>query len=239
MKQLLRIGVVAFIIFSFLLGILFSQSTYLFAESKKNTSNKIYAAADSKQITAVKKKPKKIKRRRTVYDQQAQCVGKLLNLSEEQTDTLKVIYRELRKSRKLELTKYPNKQDKEYKKIAYEIEKNARANLFEKMKEIMSIENAKKAIVPLASFNPRWDGYVAILASFGLKRDIKSKVIRHTLEYAIKYEKGKRTTRKGSINHSSGKKYLDKKLMPLLTKEQYDEWNNFTKRRSNSKRKRK
>ena len=188
----------------------------------------------------VKVKPKKIKRRRSVYRLQSQSVARALNLSQVQMDSLEVLYRETRKNRKLELSKYPDKQDRaKYNPIAREINDREREKLLISMKEILSVDQAEEAIIPLGSFNPRWDNYVGTLQYLDIERGKKEAAMQFILLYAIEYAqeskngKGSKSS-KGSRGQSSGKQKLDYNLSNLLTTAQFDEWLQMT-NKSNKK----
>ncbi|GEM_PF-3040530 len=119
-----------------------------------------------------KVKPKKIKKRRTIYKIQSRSVAEELGLSADQTAKLEVLYREMRKSHKLALTKIPKEGDKdESASSVQELRERDQEKLAEGLKGIMTDEQIASGLPLLCCFNPQWDSFTNVLFSLNLERE--------------------------------------------------------------------
>lgn len=182
-------------------------------------------------VHPAKVKPKKMKKRRAVYKLQSQSVAEALGLNKQQSDTLEVIYREARKSRKLAVSRIPKEDMAAYKARAEEISAVERGKLEIALRRIMTEEQAAEAMPVLGGFNPHWDSYVFIISTFKLEKDKKTAALQLILKYIAASEKGKKGSKSGGSRSSANlKASLDAGLAPLLTTDQISEWNESTNR---------
>jgi hypothetical protein len=141
-----------------------------FSNGQAQTKSVDTTAVKSSHIAKVK--PKKIKKRRSVYKLQSLSVAEELGLSGEQTSKLEVIYREMRKSHKLALTKMPKEGDKsETQEAIRQLREKDRAKLAEDLKAVLTDDQIDRALPLLSCFNPQWDSYVNVLSRFDLEKE--------------------------------------------------------------------
>jgi hypothetical protein len=202
----------------------FCSLSYTYAQTKINDTSKVQP------MHAARIKPKVILHRRFVYQLEAQLVGAVLGLSKQQTDSLIVVYREARKNRKMELNKYPDKQDKEYFTIAQEINSKERLKFLASLKRFITETQANEAIITLGSFNQNWDNDINLLTSFNLDQEKMDTAMHLLYSYIVDLEKGMKISEGKSSHRISRdlKNNLDIKMERLLTEKQYVVWKDVT-----------
>jgi hypothetical protein len=170
-------------------------------------------------------KPKKIKKRRAVYKLQSQSLAEALGLNKQQSDTLEVLYRETRKSRKLAVSRIPKEDMAAYKAKAEEINAAERGKLGIALRSIMTEDQAAEAMPILGGFNPHWDTYVFVVSTFGLEKEKRSAALQLVLRYIATSERAQKGSKSGGSRSSANlKASLDAGLAPLLTIDQMAEW---------------
>jgi hypothetical protein len=170
-------------------------------------------------------KPKKIKKRRAVYKLQSQSVAEAWGLNTQQSDTLEVLYREARKSRKLAVSRILKEDMAAYKAKAEEINAAERGKLGIALRSIMTEDQAAEAMPILGGFNPHWDTYVFVVSTFRLEKEKRSAALQLVLHYIAASERTKKGSKSGGSRSSANlKASLDAGLAPLLTIDQMAEW---------------
>lgn len=210
---------------SFLTSILiYSFTLCLNVNYEINAQVKLSDTTQFETTHSLKTKPKKIKKRRAVYKLEAQSVCDVLNLNTTQCDSLAEAYRIARKNRKLELTKYSNKNGENYKKI---VQGKVRANLKSVLKRFLEEEQVNKAMTALGSFNPQWDGYVYLITNFNLEKEKMKSALNQVYFYIVNYEEFKNS--KGRKKKKAIlKNKLDEKLKTIFNEEQFAYWTEQT-----------
>ncbi|MEM3373459.1 MAG: hypothetical protein QXF76_04560 [Candidatus Anstonellales archaeon] len=181
----------------------------------------------------LKAKPKKIKKRRVVYKLQVKSICDALNLTNSQCDSLNEVYRIVRRDRKLELTKYTNKKNDNYKRTVDVINSKARENLKNTLKKFLTEDQINMALIALGSFNPKWDSYVNLVANFNLEIEKMKSALSCIYNYIVNYEQFKSS--KGEKKKKVIlKNKLDQKLKLILNNEQFELWDQQTNQNINN-----
>ena len=170
------------------------------------------------------------KKTRKVMKLQAMSIAKELNLSEENSLKLVEIYRAARKNLKKSLAALPDEADKKKARMASdEVKRAERRNLESEFKEIMDEKQAETAMIILASFNPRYDRYVKILAEMDLNEEKMYSAMKSVNIYITEYQKARNQadadgTRLSADTAKMLKKQLDEGLTAILNEEQLVIW---------------
>ncbi|MGB2867884.1 MAG: hypothetical protein WBD36_05495 [Bacteroidota bacterium] len=156
---------------------------------------------------STKTKPKTIKKRRTIYRIQSESVAQEVGLSADQTAKLEVLYREMRKSHKLALSKIPREGDKEVaaSKIQ-ELRQKDREKFAAHLDSVVTTEQRERILPLLCCFNPQWDTFTNVLAGFKLGREKMAAAMAVVNGYVLELSKSK------EIEMSSGVKGMGRSV---------------------------
>lgn len=174
-----------------------------------------------------------------IWRLQAETVAKELKLTNEQTEKLVEAYVESRERRRTVLNNIPKpSEDKDTKRSARDkIDAEQQEALKKSLAGFLSDQQIESALLPLGSFNARWDSYVETIRQFELPEQKQNAALHLIYEYISNYVKARNAAKSQGARFSSVtarelKSTLDAGVAKLLSDEQLAKWNKETAFRS-------